>query len=385
MGLVLPSMVMATCCPIPAIQSAASQNSAAIASQTSTITGAMTMQTNTLAKAITASSKATRDISTGVAAKVADDSNRKAVGRKLAETTAKAGSRYQLPTHDCFSLTNSSKLIGSREISKIRADTLSRGLTYRNLNAATAPKEESRKIFSKHLTQYCGDQTADLLGCKKTTLPDADITVGSLLMGAGLPGKSRDYTFSDRQVDAGKSYIKNVISALPEQHITPEAAKLPAGQALMVKQMSKQAKLSLAAKPFVDSLAWRSPQPGLGGQIAKIWAAEKQIGISVPPDFKGKFQGTDAASPYSFLQTEVDRRAGNPQWLIDFGKSSPEARVTEQGYMQALQLQLSMNQIMRMEKIELLLGGIYAQLVESGPEEKALRKAQNQLNASVIK
>jgi hypothetical protein len=325
-----------------------------------------------ISKVIAAAADMQKTANTAVSAQIADDLNKKAVGRDLANAASTAGSRYQLPPHDCVTLTAASKVVGAREQGEIISNDLGQGLAYRNLNAKS-PKEESRAIFEKHISDYCGPGTAGLLDCKSTGLPDADINIDSLLSGAGLPGKQRDYTFNEAQITAAKAYIKNVIDPLPLKNISPEIANQPAGQEYIVKQMARQGALSLASKPLVDALAWRTPLKNLGLQLKQIWAQQEKIGISVPAGYQENFKGNDA-SPYAFLQTEVDRRAGNPQWLIDMGASSPEARATEAAYMQALQLQLSMNAIMRYEKIEALLGGIYAQLVKSGPESAQLQQ-----------
>jgi hypothetical protein len=328
--------------------------------------------TDGITKAIAAAADMQKTANTVVSAQIADDSNRKAVGRDLANAASAAGPRYQLPPHDCVTLTGASKVVGAREQAEIISNNLGQGLAYRNLNSKS-PKEESRAIFEKHISDYCGPGTAGLLDCEPTSLPDADINVDSLLSGAGLPGKQRDYTFNESQIAAGKAYIKNVIDPLPVKNISPAIANQPAGQEYIVKQMARQGALSLGAKPFVDALAWRTPLKNLGLQLKKIWAQQEKIGISVPAGYQDNFKGDDA-SPFAFLLTEVDRRAGNPQWLIDMGKSSPEARSTEAAYMQALQLQLSMNALLRYEKIEMLLGGIYAQLVKSDPESVQLQQ-----------
>ncbi len=292
---------------------------------------------DSIIKVITSSADMQKTAETAVSAQIADDSNRKATGRNLAKAASEAGSRYQLPVHACTTLTSASKIVGNREQGQIISNNLGRGLTYRNLNSK-APKEESRDIFQKHVSEYCGPGTAKSLGCKPTDMPEADIKIDSLLSGAGLPGKQPDYTFSARQISAGKAYIRTVIDPLPIKNISPAIASTPAGQEYIVKQLSRQAKLSLAAKPFVDAVAWRTPLKGAG------------------------------QSPFEFLQTEVDRRAGNPQWMIDMGASSPEARNTEIAYMQALQLQLDMDAIVRTERIEMLYGAVYAELIKQGSE-----------------
>ncbi len=290
--------------------------------------------TESIIKVIVSAADMQKSAFTAVSAQIADDFNRKATGRELATAAAKAGSRYQLPVHACTTLTSASKIVGNREQSQTKSNNLGRGLTYRNLNSK-APKEESRKIYQNHVSEYCGPGTAGMLGCKPTDTPDADIRIDSLLSGAGLPGKQRDYTFSDRQISAGKAYIRNVIEPLPIKNISPAVANTPAGQEYIVKQLARQAELSLAAKPFVDALAWRTPLEGKGPQ-----------------------------SSFAFSQTEVDRRAGNVQWLIDIGASTPEARTTEMAYMRALQLQLDMEATAQKEKIELLLGGVYSQFIK---------------------
>lgn len=292
--------------------------------------------TKRIISAITASADIQKTANTAVSAQIADDANRKATGRELAKAAANAGSRYQLPVHACTTLTNSSKIVGNREQGEMKSNDLGRGLAHRNLNSKS-PKEEIRNIFQKHVSEYCGPGTAGLLDCKPTDRPGADINVDSLLSGAGLPGKQRDYTFSDRQIEAAKAYIKMVIDPLPPPNISPDVANTPAGQEYVVKQLARQGELSLAAKPVIDALAWRTQLKGAGTQ-----------------------------SPLAFLRAEIDRRAGNPQWLIAISKSSPEARATAITYMRALQLQLDMDATLRKEKIEILFGGVYAQFIKQG-------------------
>ncbi len=335
------------------------------------IARAIYSSSNDIQKAIGKAAALQSKINTDVQAKIAQKRQKSEAAKAIGKAKIRSGQRYQLPPSDCTSMDSSSKIVGIRETQKKIANKLSQGLTYRNLNFGS-PKRAVWEAYNTHKTDYCGESTSKLMQCKSGTMPDADINIESLLSGAGEPGKATDYSFAYTQQKAAKAFIKNVVNPIPDEKISPELAKEQGGKAFIVKQLAKEAKMSLAAKPFIDALAWRTPIKGLGTQLQRIWNETNKVGISVPAGFLQQFSGKKDASPLAFLQTEVDRRAGNSQWYVDMAKASPEARLTELAYMQALGLQLRMNELMRLEKIELLLGGIYAQKIEDSPENRNL-------------
>jgi hypothetical protein len=131
-------------------------------------------------------------------------------------------------------------------------------------------------------------------------------------------------------------------------------------------RLDEEAKLSLAGKPFADAVAMRQSSLKLGGFVQGVYQKLIESGATIPPEMLAGFAKDGLVSPQAYMQSQIDSRTGNPGWFVSIAEASPEAALRELVHIAAAQLQMNMLIQERLEKIELLQGAQYAELIKGG-------------------
>lgn len=355
------STSFASCCgEVAAINAAQGNIVSAIASSEAQIVRAIAGSADIIKGENTASSK---DIAHAQAMHNAAISN--------VEAETRARQDFMAPPDPCASYSVAASGASAREAVSRRSGDL-QGQATRKQMSMPGPSAKAKEAIKKHTTLYCSEEDVRQNRCKSVSdLPSGDTTATSVTTGAGRPG-SVSPTFTAKQSAAAFDFTANVVNGEPSVKLSSVEEKTPDGQIYIGKQLHEQAKLSLAAQPFYDAIAYREPVPGLKPRILAIWNKMEANGVAVPENIKKSLTDQDQASNYFLMKTEIDRRVNNPQWLTDIMSASPASVNREIAVMQAQMLQLQFQQQMQNEMIAKLLGGLYAEQVQAnaGPAMK---------------
>lgn len=363
----------AGCCgEVPAIYASTTKIVASDMAQASRIIANDMYQANRIIQAVGNAADAQKNVVTGAQAQIADDQNTKRLQLSIEEAKTKAQQDYQLPPKACESLNGSAEAVAMRETANIASDAVAKQLQLDHKRSPN-PGVAAMETYKAHLQSYCGEADEKAGRCSQSKLPDADVQADSLLKGAGPAGKATDLTFSDAQVAAAYAYIDNVANGLPPANLTKAEEKTEAGKAYLAIRQIHEAKTSLPTMVFSDALASRIPVSDYGKQISQIWSQMESDGVAIPQKFKDQLKKNGGQASYAmFLQMEADRRFGNPEWIVELSKSSPAAVEREMALMAAQQIYLQQQQNNRLEKIELLLAGIYSEMLQSPQNQQQL-------------
>ena len=189
------------------------------------------------------------------------------------------------------------------------------------LNSPAPSVEASRRASASiHADNYCTPLELQLgyPGCKTSQLPDGDADVGSIFIGAGMPGKSVDLTFTQQQQDAARAYARMSIDPQPPESINKAEAGTEAGKLYIAMQKAYQANMSSAIKPINNLIGSRQPFPGsaqLVQDLKQSDAAAQYFNATASSVAKG----TGTMSLAELEDFEAGRRWRNPYWQIEFG------------------------------------------------------------------
>ena len=306
-----------------------------------------------------------------------------------AKMEADAYRRHQLTVNPCETLAASAYAVSARQASRAKASSLQSEFSAYN-QLTRVPGEAAMAALDRHSKSYCGEISQRLGVCTKNSgFPDADIQIGTVLSGAGMPGKGDDLVFTPEQVTAAKAYIATTVNPLPTQQVSKDTLSISGGQAYASMKLTEESRLSVMNAPFSDAVAWRSPVTvngqAFGDIILSIWENMGGLAIISPDVYANLKKNKGQASYLLFQQTEVDRRYANPDWYMKVANiSNSEQLQQEMLFMDALELSLFMEMLKRQEKIELLLATIGAiQHEDSGFRKKIEEKAStlNRANA----
>ncbi|MFL9867605.1 conjugal transfer protein TraW [Paraburkholderia fungorum] len=225
---------------------------------------------------------------------------------------ATSSSNYALQAVHSAATTASSYRPGGSHVSYAPLD--------KALNSPAPSVEASRRASASiHADNYCSPLELQMgyAGCKTSTMPDADADVDSVLIGAGMPGKSIDLTFTPQQQDAARAYARMSIDPQPPESITRAEASTETGKLYIAMQKAYQANMSSAIKPMNDLIASRMPFPGSAQLIQDIKqsdAAAQYFNANASSVAKS----TGTMSLAELEDFEAGRRWQNPYWQIEF-------------------------------------------------------------------
>ncbi|MGC0015632.1 conjugal transfer protein TraW [Ralstonia pseudosolanacearum] len=231
------------------------------------------------------------------------------------------------------------------------------------LNDPVPAVEASRRATTAiHYDNYCSPLEIQLgyAGCKSSTMPDADAEVDSLFIGAGVPGKDVDLTFSQAQQDAARAYARMAIDPQPPENITKAEANTETGRLYVAMQKAYQANMSAAIKPLNDEIASHAPFAGSGRLIQDLKqsdAAAQYFNASASAIAKS----IGVMSLAELEDFEAGRRWRNPYWHVEFGTlADPTKLARESLFTQAFLADMAHEQVRLLRQNNVLLGQLLA-------------------------
>lgn len=366
----LPYQAWAGCCgEVAAIGQAATAITTAIAGMQQYIAGMFAGAVDTA-----------KNAQISAAGKISDDQFQKEISLRNADIAAKAGQRYQLAPSTCGESAHATAALPAKNAKDNSSKMADLQAAARNM-LTESPAAAAQQGFMDHVRKYCGPADATLHRCEPTNLPDGDISSTAFFAGAGPTTKLTDYTFTPVQTEAAKAYRNRVVNSLPAGNLPPEAEKTAAGRAYLAMRLDEEAKLSLAGKPFADSIAMRQSSLRMGDYVLRVYQQLAQAGVSIPPEMQASFVKDGYASPLAYMQSQIDSRTGNPGWYVSIAEASPEAALRELVHISAANLQMNMLLQERLEKIELLQGAQYAETIKASGSAKLAAQQKEALKA----
>ncbi|BCF90118.1 conjugal transfer protein TraW [Paraburkholderia largidicola] len=188
------------------------------------------------------------------------------------------------------------------------------------LNSPVPAVEASRRASASiHADNYCTPLELQLgyPGCKASQMPDGDADVDSVLIGAGVPGKGVDLTFTQQQQDAARAYARMSIDPQPPESITKAEAGTEVGKLYIAMQKAYQANMSSAIKPLNDLIGSRQPFNGSAQLIQDLKQSDAAAQyFSATASSVAKSTGTMSLAELEDF--EAGRRWRNPYWQVEF-------------------------------------------------------------------
>lgn len=184
------------------------------------------------------------------------------------------------------------------------------------------------KIYDDHVDKYCSQQDVDLGRCSRPVDPalqNADVRADSML---------NTSSYTPEQIAAAQAFVTNVVNPMPTQNIPKDWEKAPQGKTFVAGQYIEQARASVAANSLNAAVARRIPIQGLGtaAMLNKADVSEQEL-----------------------IESQVRGRFESPAWYKMIAGFSIENLFREANKMQALRLQMDLDNYKQTERIEAVL------------------------------
>ncbi|MEW5424989.1 hypothetical protein [Amorphus sp. 3PC139-8] len=164
---------------------------------------------------------------------------------------------------------------------------------------------------------------------------------------------------SDQSVAAAASrFMVNLAYPFPLQPVTGEQAATPQGAAIAAERKASEAMVSTALTGLGFWAAYRTP---ISPKAAQAMRQHK------PENYTREIP--QSVSEHQFLEYEVLRRFGNPEWLILLGEAQGEKPLLEEGLkMMALGLRLQYLQVEAEMRNGLMLAALVGNAARNSPQ-----------------
>lgn len=204
-------------------------------------------------------------------------------------------------------------------------------------------------------------------------MPAADKRVASVLVGAGPYGKTDDGTFTQKQADVARLYVKNATRRNVGPQLKKGEAETSAGKTYIGMQTQYQSIVSAAEQPAIKAIADRMPVPGTKQFISDaLETPSAQSYWDATASDTAKNTGT--VSYYELEKFEVGRRYGNIAYAQDLQGMSGDNLIRELIRVQSLNAQLNMGLKHQLEQLSIING---QQLASTARDEyEPILKAQ---------
>lgn len=195
---------------------------------------------------------------------------------------------------------------------------------------------------------------------------NADIKAGTLMDGPALPGatiKNLSVPATGAARDARNAYLAVLGNVSPPSSPEEAALKTPQGKAYMGLYTEYRAAKSLANYPAEEYDRLTTVDPGTVAQLNTIAKDNSAF-------LQRYYQGMDPAtyqkgvSPLTMMDIEVERRIGNPDWLVAMAAADANTKAAEQLMINAYSLRLQRDQLMATLQNNVLLGKLLNNSVE---------------------
>ncbi|TAM27875.1 MAG: hypothetical protein EPN59_16935 [Paraburkholderia sp.] len=252
------------------------------------------------------------------------------------------------------------------------------------LNSPAPSVEASRRASASiHADNYCTPLEVQLgyPGCKASQMPDGDADVDSVFIGAGVPGKGVDLTFTQQQQDAARAYARMSIDPQPPESINKAEAGTEAGKLYIAMQKAYQANMSSAIKPMNDLIGSRQPFNGSAQLIQELKQSDAAAQyFNATASSVAKSTGTMSLAELEDF--EAGRRWKNPYWHIEFGAvADPTKLLRELLFATAFQVYQTHEHVEAQRQTNLLLGQLLA-ANERGTDRTAIETQLQRVRAT---
>ncbi|PHM67990.1 conjugal transfer protein TraW [Xenorhabdus sp. KJ12.1] len=215
----------------------------------------------------------------------------------------------------------------------------------------------------------------------KSDMPNGDISLSSVLQGAGQPNKQPEFTFTEKQVDAALLYAKNTAGRSAGRAPAKGEVKSASGRVYLGLLKQYQAYIDAAQQPQLELIAASKPNPQTIDPIneaLKVPSMRHYYDRTVSATGKGK----EGMSLREFEQFEVGRRYSNIAYQADLASKTETELLKEQIMVSNLTNWLLLENKKQLEKQNILNGQILA-ILAYGQYKDLLDSKVNQLNQAV--
>jgi hypothetical protein len=218
--------------------------------------------------------------------------------------------------------------------------------------------KKSEKLVSEGICKAVEEESRGYINGSQIISAMADKAPESLTANALFPS---DGAINDAELRNSKEWISLVTDPSPDLEIPPSREDTRAAKQAHAVKNIKTAGLSLPRQVLSEIAAANSPTLELGA-----WAQEMatQMGAEAP---EGVVDGR--ISPNTYLTTQVNMRAANPNWHSTLNGTTDVGVLREMASMQAVSLEIQMRTLRRTEQMAALLAQMAAQQTGSNINE----------------
>lgn len=239
---------------------------------------------------------------------------------------AEAQQKYQVSSRACYESAGGTAAGVAAGETREAMNDLNRSFAARTLFTPNTSAAVG-KIFSDHQEKYCSQQDADLGRCKAApaALQNADVKIDTLI---------NTTRYTPEQLEAAKALVNNIANPAPTQNIPKDWEKTDQGKVFVAGQYIEQARASVAANSFNASIAARVPVKGLGS-AAMLNQAD--------------------VSEQDLIESQIRGRHESPAWHALIAGFGVENLLREMLKQQAVKLYMSLKDLQRLERMEMLV------------------------------
>lgn len=223
-------------------------------------------------------------------------------------------------------------------------------------------------------SEFCSPADAESYGgtdvcpAANSDMPAADKRIASVLLGAGAYGKTEDATFTQKQADVARLYVRNSTRRNIAPQLEKGQAETAAGKAYIGAKTQYQSIVSAAEQPAIQSIANRMPVPSTEQFIDDALdtpSAQSYWNATASDEAKN----TGTVSYHELEKFEVGRRYGNIAYGQDLQAMSGDNLMRELIRVESLNAHLTLGLKQQIEQANIISGQQLASMArtEYGP------------------
>ncbi|WP_434523818.1 conjugal transfer protein TraW [Photorhabdus asymbiotica] len=269
-------------------------------------------------------------------------------------------------------------------VSSLGAASSNQNVRSAYLAPAKSTDVDTGNTASAH-SAYCSETDMVAYGgtkfCERLSdMPGGDISLTSVLQGAGKADKQPDLTFTEEQTDAALLYAKNTTGRSAGRAPAKGEVKSAAGRVYLGLLKQYQAYIDAAQQQQLEMIAASKPNPQTIEPVRetlKVPSMKYYYDKTVSNTAKSK-----GMSLREFEQFEVGRRYANIAYQADLASKTDTDLLKEQIMVTNLNNWLLLENKKQLEKQNILTGQILA-ILAYGQYKDLLDSKINQLNQSI--
>lgn len=220
---------------------------------------------------------------------------------------------------------------------------------------------------------------------------NADIEASTLFDGPQAPGEDTPVTSvpaTGPARDARQAYVSMLSEPTPPATPNGSAMQTPAYKAYLGEWAHYEAVMSMASEPAVSWDRWTTVDPQTTASLQAM-AEDPAAATFLNNYFKNHPNSsmTAGVSQKELMGIEVERRIGNPDWIIEMAHASAETKAAEDLMLNAYRARIDFDRLTTERKMTVLLGQILAEQTDRTlrPQVDALKEqAETAGNSATI-